>query len=47
MGGSSDFEGRVEVCLDGEWGTVCADFSWSDSAAQVICNQLGFPYESE
>ena len=39
-GGNTSLEGRVEVCYDGVWGTVCSS-GWANAEAGVVCRQLG------
>lgn len=44
-GGSTAYEGRVEVLYRNVWGTVCDDLFGSDNlGCDVVCNQLGYRY---
>ena len=45
VNGSNRLEGRVEVCFNNVWGTICDERFNSDDAL-VICNQLSLPFES-
>ena len=38
----SDVEGRLEICHNGEWGTICSH-QWGMRDAMVACRQLGLP----
>ena len=44
--GTNALEGRVEVCFNRAWGTVCSNRFDLDEA-EVICNQLSVPYEGQ
>jgi len=40
-GGSTISEGRIEVCQDQSWGTICG-LGMTPREASVVCRQLGF-----
>ncbi len=46
VGGADRAQGRVEMCFQQRWGSVCSD-SWDNQAAAVVCRQLGLTNECE
>ena len=49
-GGMTEYEGRVEVCINKVWGTVCGYFrrrwwryyrDWEEADSNIVCKQLG------
>lgn len=47
VGGSVSYEGRVEVCINRAWGTICygnrysSRNYWDINEATVVCRHLG------
>ena len=53
VGGATPLDGRVEIFLLGQWGTVCSGYryryyyyryyvTWDFADATVVCHQLGY-----
>ena len=45
VGGSGDYEGNVQVCINKTWGYIC-DNGWDVSDSTVVCSQLGYTTSS-
>ena len=45
-GGHLKNEGRVEICMNNQWGTVCDDY-WGSNDATVVCRQLGYSTQGQ
>ena len=41
VGGSTEYEGTVHICLNHAWGTVYTTV-WNEKSAQTVCNVLGY-----
>ena len=48
VNGSTQYEGRVEICINRVWGTVCSRdsirswrYSWDTFDSNVVCRQAG------
>ena len=36
-------QGRVEICINNVWGSVC-DNGWDEMDVNVVCRQLGYQH---
>ena len=41
VNGTTLQEGRLEICYNSNWGTVCQD-RWGNEDSFVVCRQLGY-----
>ena len=47
VGGDYSWEGRVEIYLRGEWGTIHNNYYMDYYNAHVVCRQLGYDTQCE
>ncbi len=46
VGGSNSTFGRLEICINSAWGSVC-NSRFGTNEALVVCRQLGFSSDGE
>ena len=42
--GGTNTSGRVEICHNNIWGSVCGFYNWGHANSQVACRELGLPF---
>ena len=42
IGGETEYEATLLLCINNAWGTLCRTNGWNDVEAQVACNNLGY-----
>ncbi|XP_030831464.1 deleted in malignant brain tumors 1 protein-like [Strongylocentrotus purpuratus] len=47
VGGSTSYEGVVQVWYFGEWYTICDDAHWGREEREVVCRQLGYEVDGD
>ena len=43
VNGTTELEGRLEICINNAWGTICSQGFTADDA-EVVCRQLEVPF---
>ncbi len=46
VAGSTHMEGRIELCSNGRWGTVCGG-GWTERKTALVCSKLGYSSASK
>ena len=46
FGGTTEYEGTVEVCVNNAWGTI-SGYWYGHEEAQTVCNSLGYTAPGE
>ena len=45
VNGDTQYEGRLEICINNAWGTICGSYNsyyrWTTIDSNVACRQLG------
>ena len=39
--GSTEYDGRVEICINQVWGSICS-YNWDYREVSIVCKQLGY-----
>ena len=46
VNGTNELEGRLEICINNAWGSVCSQGFTADDA-EVVCRQINHPFNGK